>query len=83
MGKAYCKVLAVERVTTQHDKQMTTTETQRKAAENYFLSLAEIELNAYKALRDETAAWQFHRERYVELSNAAARLMGESIPFQD
>jgi hypothetical protein len=60
-----------------------TTETQRKAAEDYFLSLAEVELEAYKALCKGAADWQFHRDRYVELSNAAARLMGESIPFQD
>ena len=59
------------------------TEAQRKAAEDYFLSLAEVELKTYKALREETAAWQFHRDRYVQLSNTAARLMGESIPFQD
>jgi len=61
----------------------TTTETQRKAAEDYFLSLAEVELNAYTSLSVDTSAWQFHRDRYVQLSNAAARLMGESIPFQD
>ena len=68
---------------TQHDNQMTTTETHRKAAENYFLSLADIEQIAYMALDNSTSEWQFHRDRYVNLSNAAARLMGESIPFQD
>ena len=64
---------------------MTTTiiESHRRAAEEYFLSLAEVEQSLYLALNFESPAWQFHRDRFVNLSDAAARLMGENIPFID
>ena len=61
----------------------TATESHRKAAESYFLSLAEIEQSLYLALPFESQAWQYHRDRFINLSNSAARLMGETISFID
>jgi len=58
-------------------------ESHRRAAEDYFLALAETEESLYLALPFESHAWQFHRDRFVNLSNAAARLMGENVPFID
>ena len=58
-------------------------ESHRRAAEEYFLSLAEVEQSLYLALNFESPAWQSHRDQFINLSNAAARLMGENIPFID
>ena len=57
----------------------TVTESQVSAAINYFLRLADVEQSAYLLLDFESATWQFHKDRYVNLSNAAAELMGEKI----
>lgn len=55
----------------------------QSAACNYFLALAEKEATAMQAFAFESSPWQFHRDRYVSLSNTAAQLMGDKTanPF--
>lgn len=49
---------------------------------NYFLALAESYQCQYLALEYGTSEWQDARDIYVNLSNAAAQLMGERLnPF--
>lgn len=51
--------------------------THQKAAENYFLNLADIEETEMGKFARESSPWQFHRDRFVSLSNTAAQLMGD------
>ena len=62
-----------------HTTMKTLTASHVSLAIEYFLGLAEVEQAKYLGLPFDSSAWQFHRDRYVNLSNAAAQLMGETI----